>query len=139
MSFQVIEITEEVNAGVVAKVSHQNNPLTVIVPNKRKDDIPVGMSFQAELGFDTVLNWKTIDDFEDAKSGIWQDQAGTHLAGRIHSVLDYGDGKTILDVYIQNGPELFTLSLDAMEDAVPEGNDGLEITVGSLYIYPNER
>jgi hypothetical protein len=139
MSFRIIEITDTKPDGVVARVSHQNNQLTVIVPNKMKKDMPVGTSFEAEIGFDRIVGWKALDDFEDAKSGIWQDQDGTHLAGRIHNILDYGDGKTILDVYIRNGPEFFTLSLDALDDADLEGNDGLEITVGSLYIYPDER
>ena len=79
--------------------------------------------------------WKVVDDFEDARSGIWQEQDGIHLLGRVHNVLDYGDGKTIIDVYMQNGSELFTVDSETVDD-VPEANDGLEITVGNLYFTP---
>lgn len=136
MPFRIVEITETRPDGVVAKVSHQGNPLTALISNQRKNDIPVGESFEAEIGFDRVLGWKPIDDFEESRSGIWQEQDGIHLLGRVHNILDYGDGKTIMDVYIQNGSEFFTLSSDAVDDAAFDGNDGLEITVGSLYLYP---
>ncbi len=138
MSFQILEILDSHPQGILAKVSHQNNQLTVLIPNQEKKDLPVGMSFQAEIGFDRVLTWKSIDDFEDARSEIWQEPDGIHLLGRVHNILDYGDGKTIIDVYMQNGPEFFTVSSEMMEEVL-EASAGLEITVGVLYVYPDER
>ena len=80
-----------------------------------------------------------MSEFEDASSGVWQANDGIHLLGRIHSILEYGDGKTIVDVYIQNGPELFTVSSEMIDIATLEPSGGLEITVGSLYLYPNDQ
>jgi hypothetical protein len=135
MSFQIIEILESQSQGVLAKVSHQHNQVTAVIANQGAEDITVGKSVEAELGYDKILSWKVTDDFDDTQSGIWQEQDGIHLLGRVHNVLDYGDGKTIIDVYMSNGSELFTVDSETLND-IPEANDGLEITVGNLYIYP---
>ncbi len=105
------------------------------MPNR--DDVHVGRSLEAEIGYDKIIGWNIVPDFDDARSGVWQEQDGIHLLGRVHNILDYGDGKIVIDVYIQNGSELFTVDPEPMDD-VPEANDGLEITVGRLYIYPTE-
>ena len=92
--------------------------------------------FTRAIGYDEIRNWKVVGDFEDASSGVWQEQDGIHLLGRVHNVLDYGDGKIIIDVYVQNGSDLFTVGSETVDDAL-EANDGLEITVRNLYIYPD--
>ncbi len=138
MSFQIIEILESQPQGVLAKVGHQSNQVIAVIANRGAENITVGESLEAEIGYDKILSWKMTGDFDDTRSGIWQAQDGIHLLGRVQSVLDYGDGKTIIDVYMQNGSELFTVDSETVDD-VPEANDGLEITVGNLYIYPEER
>jgi hypothetical protein len=102
----------------------------------KENPIFVGNPFQAEISFDEILDWKVVNDFEDSQSRIWQEQDGIHLRGRIHSVLDYGDGTIFIDVYLQNGPEFFTIQLNAGEEGTPDANDGLEITVGHLILHP---
>lgn len=139
MSFQVIEILESQPGKILVRVNHENNQFPVIVSSPKAEDIVIGKSLEAKLDYDEILGWKAIGDFEDASSGIWQDEDGIHLLGRIHSLLDYGDGKTIIDVYMQNGPEFFTASSENIDPAELESNGGLEITVGSLYLYPNEK
>ena len=136
MSFRIVEIMGAKPEGVVAKVSHQDHQLNAILPNRRRDDLAVGTPFEAQIGFDQVLDWKTSEDFEDAKSGIWQEEDGIHLLGRVHSVLDYGDGKTIIDVYMQNGAEFFQVDAETIENDDLEPNSGLEIIVGNLYVSP---
>jgi len=139
MSFQIIEILNPQPEKILAIVSHQNNRITVLVSNKKVEDLVIGKSFQAEIGYDEILDWKVIPDFEDAKSGIWQEKDVIHLLGRIHSILDYGDGKTIIDVYMQNGPEYFTVNSEVIDSDSLESNAGLQITVSNLYIYPNDQ
>jgi hypothetical protein len=138
MSFQIVEIVETQPEKIQAVVKHGTHQMSVTIAGQSAGDIMAGESFPAEIGYDQILDWKVIDDFEDARSGIWQGQDGIHLLGRVHNILDYGDGKIIMDVYIQNGPEFFTLSSEAIADAAFESNDGLEIIVGNLYIYPAE-
>jgi hypothetical protein len=139
MPFRIVEITDVKPEGVLAKVRHQNNQVTAFILTTGQANLAVSTSLQAIIGFDRILDWKIIDDFEDARSGIWQEEDGVHLLGRIHSVLDYGDGKTIVDVYIQNGPEIFQIDAEAIENVDLEANSGFEITVGNLYIYSDER
>jgi hypothetical protein len=138
MSFRIVEIIDAKPDGIVATVSHQNHLIPAIILNQGEDNLAVGTSFRASISFDRILDWKTIDDFKDAQSGIWQEQDGIHLLGRVHSVLDYGDGKTIIDVYMQNGPEFFQVDAETIRNDDLEPNSGLEIIVGSLYIDPTD-
>jgi hypothetical protein len=138
MPFQVVEIVETLSEKVRAVVRHGDHRIPVIIAGKDMKNLVVGQSLRSEISFDRILAWKTIDDFEDARSGIWQAEDGVHLLGRVHSVLDYGDGKTIVDIYIQNGPEIFQIDSEMIESADLEANSGLEISVGNLYIYPAE-
>src|SRR5262245_43362098 len=127
MAFQLTEILDSKSENVLAKVLHQNNQLHATVRGLEEHNVSVGEPFQAEISFDQILDWKVVDDFEDSESGIWQEEDGIHLLGRIHSILDYGDGRIVIDAYIQNGPEFFTVNLNAIEDDTPDANDGLEI------------
>ena len=137
MAFRITEIVEAKSDHVLAKALHQNNTVTVTVRSTKDRDIPVGQSIQGEISFDEILDWQVLENFEDAQSGIWQKPDGIHVVGRIHSILDYGDGRTIIDVYMQNGPEFFTVNLNATEEDVPDANEGLEIVVKNLFISPN--
>jgi hypothetical protein len=136
MAFQIVEIVDLQPENVLAKVSHQNNQVTATIRANKNEDLVIGKSFDAEIDYDQVLEWNVIDDFSDDRSGIWQEQDGLHLAGRIHNVLDYGDGKTIVDVYMQNGPEFFTVASEGMEDLDFDANMGLEIVVQNLHLHP---
>ncbi len=137
MAFQITEIVSSQPEGILVKARYQDKPVDAIIPDKTVDQLTIDKPFQAEIGYDSILHWKVLSDFEDVKSGIWQEQDGIHLLGRVHNILDYGDGKIIIDVYMQNGSELFTVDLETVDD-IPEANDGLEITVSRLYVYPNE-
>lgn len=128
MSFEIIEIVEIQAEKIQAVVKHGDHQIPVTVVGKR-EDIVVGKSFSAEISYDEIRNWNVVSDFEDARSGIWQEQDGIHLLGRVHNVLDYGDGKTIVDVYMQNGPEFFTVSSEVIDITDLESNGGLEIIV----------
>ncbi len=136
MSFQIAEILESQPGKILVRANHGSNQFPVTVSSQKVEDIRIGMTFPAQIGYDEILDWKGISDFEDASSGIWQEKDGIHLLGKVHSILDYGDGKTIVDVYIQNGPELFTVNSESIDPAALEPNGGLEITVRNLYLYP---
>ncbi len=138
MSFQMIEILDAQPPGILAKVSHQNHQVTARIANREAGDMTVGRTFEAGIGYDEILAWNVLADFDDTKSGIWQEPDGIHLCGRIHSLLDFGDGKTIADVFMQNGSDVFQVDLEAIEDAALESDSGLEIMVGRLYLYPRQ-
>lgn len=135
MAFQIVEILDVQAENVVAKALHQDNPTIVAIRGMKKDEIVPGTSIQAEITYDEVVEWNVIDDFSDDRSGIWQDDNGIHLVGRIHNVLDYGDGKTIVDVYMQKGSEFFSVTSESMEEIEFDANTGLEIVVKTLYLH----
>ena len=136
MTFKILEILDSTSENVLAKVDHQNHQLTAIIRDMKDKEILLDTPIQGEISFDQILDWKVLADFEDAQSGIWQGQDGIHLVGRIHSILDYGDGRMIMDIYMQNGPELFTVNLETAEDKILDANDGLEFIVDHLYLHP---
>lgn len=136
MAFQIVEIIDVQAERTFAKVSHGGNQFNVSIRGHNSNDLIVGKSVQAEIDYDEVVEWKELEDFNDDQSGIWQEQDEIHLVGRIHNVLDYGDGKTIVDVYMQKGPEYFTVTSDAMEDLSFDVSSGLEIVVKNLYLHP---
>jgi len=136
MTFKILEILDSTSENVLAKVDHQNHQLTAIIRDMKDKEILLDTPIQGEISFDQILDWKVLADFEDAQSGIWQGQDGIHLVGRIHSILDYGDGRMIMDIYMQNGPELFTVNLETAEDQILDANDGLEFIVDHLYLHP---
>src|ERR1051325_157136 len=88
MSFQIVEVVDSQSDKIVAKVNHQTHQITATVHHQNLKDM-LEKSFQAEIGYDEILAWKAIDEFEDIKSGIWQAEDGIHLLGRVHSLLDY--------------------------------------------------
>ena len=139
IAFQIIEILDSQSENTLTKVSHGNNQLTVIIPNKESKDIVVGKTYQAEMDCDKILDWKVHGEFDDVESGIWQEKDGIHLLGRVHNVIDISNGKTVIDIYIQNGPEFFTTNSEAMNNEIPNINAGLEIIVDRLYIFPNDK
>jgi hypothetical protein len=137
MAFEIVEIVERQSEGIRAVLNHGTHQILAVIAGSKGEDVVVGESFQATIGYDEIRTWNVVDDFEDARSGIWEEQDGIHLLGRVHNVLDYGDGKVIVEVYMQNGSELFAVESETIADS-PEANDGLEITVGKLYLYPQE-
>lgn len=137
MAFQITEILDSKSDNVLVNVLHQNHPLTVTILGMERHDISIGNPFRAEIGFEEILDWKIVEDFEDTRSAIWQETDGFHLLGRIHSILDYGDGRTVVDVYMQNGPEFFTVNLDSTDDKMLDANVGLEIIVKTLFLFPS--
>lgn len=136
MAFQITEIFDSQSGNVLAKVLHQDNHLTATVRGMDEKNLSIGTPFQAGISFDEIRDWKVVDDFEDARSGIWQEEDGIHLLGRIHSIIDFGDGRVVIDVYLQNGPEFFTVNLNATDEDAPGANDGLEVIVGHLVLQP---
>lgn len=135
MAFQIVEVLDSQPENILATILHQDNQVTATVRGMKDHEVPVGKLFQADIRFDEILGWKVVSNFEDTRSGIRQEQDGIHLYGRVHSILDYGDGRTMIDVYMQNGPEIFTVNLDATDEDTPEANDGLEVVVGDLSLY----
>jgi hypothetical protein len=136
MAFRIVEIIDSKPENMLANVIHEDYLLTATIRAEKSADLIAEKLFQAEIDYDEVMGWKVVDDFDDDQSGIWQEQDGIHLLGRIHNVLDYGDGKTVVDVYVQKGPEFFTVTADGMDDPTFDATTGLEIVVKTLYLHP---
>lgn len=134
MPFQIVEVLESGSEKTKALIRHGNNQFPAMLTGKAVKDLVAGDSFPAEIGYDDILDWKVVSGFEDVQSGIWQAEDGIHLLGRVHSVLDYGDGKTVVDVYMQNGAVFFRVDAEMIESDDLEANSALEITVGNLYL-----
>ena len=48
------------------------------------------------------------------------------------NIIDVGEGKSVIDIYIQNGPEFLSVTSEELENKVPILGSGLEMTVENL-------
>ena len=135
MSFQIIEILDIQTEQVLAKISHNGNQITAIICDEKTKDFHTRETIIAEMDYDKILDWKVISDFDDASSGIWQEENGIHLLGRVQSIIDAGNGKSIIDVYMRSGPEFFIVNSESISNEIPAIDSGLKIIVNTLYIY----
>jgi hypothetical protein len=139
MSFQIIEILDSQTEQVLAKINHGGNQITAIIRDKKSKGFDTQEPFLAEMDYEKILGWEVINDFDDAISGIWQEENEIHLLGRVHDVIDAGDGKSLIDVYMKSGPEFFVVNSESINSEIPAIDSGLKIIINTLYIYPSHK
>src|SRR5687768_5818977 len=127
MSFQIIEILDSQTEQVLARVNHGGNPITAFIHDDKSKDFDTKESFLAEISYDKILDWKAIKEFDDTDSGIWQEENGIYLSGSVQSIIDTGDDKSIIDVYMKSGPEFFIVNSESINNEIPAIGSGLKI------------
>ena len=86
-----------------------------------------------EIGFDQVVSARLILDFNNNDSRIAQNESTVSLFGVVHNILEHDE--SIFDIYIQNGPEYF--SVTSGEWAINPGTgDGVVVDVTGICFYP---
>lgn len=58
------------------------------------------------------------------------------VRGRVHNVVVLEDKSKLIDLYLRNGPEFFTISSRDLEGEIPGENAGIEVSVSGLCFYP---
>jgi hypothetical protein len=136
MSFKIVKLLNRDSDAASAVVAHGSHEFDVVLKGLR-DNWNYNGDISAELGWDEVRSWKFAPGFQDADSGIWRDDDGIHLFGKVHQTIGVESGEAIVDVYMQNYADFFAVNSSEIGGQIPDVGNGLEIVVLSLYIYPS--
>ena len=118
------------------QVDHEGNTLNCFVYGSEENlSDELRKEIQSEVGFEGVIEAKTIPDFNDSESGIKQSdrELSYKVQGRVHSIIK--EENDIYDIYIQNGPEFICITSDEWE-IKPNIGDGVLVIVTGLCFYP---
>jgi len=140
MSIIIQRLKEKFDTKMLAEILHSEEEFVALVSGSAESlQAHLGSECLVELGYEKVIEWKVIPDFQDEMSGI----AGcssqpnfTTVKGRVHHVMEMGDNQSVIDLYIQTGPEFMTVASGELGDETPVLGSGIEITVENLCFYP---
>jgi len=96
---------------------------------------------QAELGYDAILKHEVRAVPLDSESGIFatDDPFVVLVDGSVINVVEVDANRTLVDIYIQKGPEFLCVSSEDLEDAIPEPGCRIRLWLKGLKIYPTFR
>jgi hypothetical protein len=121
---------------MLALIRHEGHEFAAFVSGSEESLLPqIGRERIVEIDFERVIEWKEIPGFLDEMSGIQSCALRSNavkICGRVHNIIDVGEGKSVIDIYIQNGPEFLSVTSEELENKVPTLGSGLEITVENL-------
>jgi hypothetical protein len=140
MSIVIQRLDAKHDKKMLALVRHNDQEFAAFVSGSEESLQPqIGRECIVELDFERVIEWKAILGFLDEMSGIQSCVSRSNavkVCGRVHNVIDVGEGKSVIDIYIQNGPEFLSITSEELENQVPALGSALEITVENLCFYP---
>lgn len=135
MAISVIEILQAAPGGSLARFRHEEAEFVALLDGEASIDCVEEVTF--EMGCEEIATAHVLEKYDDADSGIWQGPNETIiLRGRVHNILGDGDD-TLIDLYLQNGPEFFCFRAADAKLQSPTLNVGIELLVKGLTIYPN--
>lgn len=140
MAIVIQRLMEKHGTKVLAEVLHSDAELVAFVSGTEESlQQHIGSECLVELDYGRVIDWKEIPGFQDETScikGCTSQPNSTTVRGRVHNVMDISDQKSIIDIYIQSGPEFLSVESEELKNWVPAVGTGLEITVENLCFYP---
>lgn len=140
MSIVIQRLDAKHDDKMLALVRHNDQEFAAFVSGSEETlQLEIGRECIVEINFERVIEWRVIPGFLDEKSGIRSCALRSNalkICGRVHNVLDVGEGKSVVDIYIQNGPEFLAVTSEELENQVPTLGSALEITVENLCFYP---
>ncbi len=140
MSIVLMQLGLEHGSLMHAQVRHGPHVFVALV-NGNKDSLEplLGRQTQVEMSFQNVINWRELADFQDDDSGIGASTiAGDAIVvrGRVHKVMPIDSDASVIDLYLQTGPEFIAIDSAELGGFIPSIGTGLEIHVQGLCFYP---
>ena len=140
MSIIIQLFDEEHGTATHATLRHGDHEFNVLIHGKKIDLLPLlGKSMRTEVSFDRIVSWTRLNDFDDDQSCIKSSNefVGAHtLRGRVHNVIEIESNKSIVDLYLQTGPEFLAISSEELGSQMVPVGTALEITVYGLRFHP---
>ena len=118
------------------KAKHNGKTLQVYVIDQRNCiNTYLDKEITFEMEYESILNWKIIDKFNQEDSGLFCNGDNTIVRGMIHNFIET-DNDIIIDIYIMNGADFLAILSSEIEHYIPKGKEGIELVVKNLCIYP---
>lgn len=140
MSIIIQRFYEKLDKKMLASIRHCGKEFTAFVYGSEYSLLPkIGQQCIVEMGYEKVVEWKVIPDFLDRMSSIQssgRQYNAITISGRVHNIMDIGDDQSIIDIYIQSGPEFLSVTSGELGNQIPALGSALEITVENLCFYP---
>ena len=142
MSITLERIDTEHGPSVRAQVRHGDHVFGALVSGGKETLQPLlGRKSLVEVSFEQIASWRTIPAFEDEDSCIRASPTvpgAVMLQGRVHNVLPIDSRSSVVDLYLQTGPEFIAVNSKQLGGFVPEAGSALEIHVDGLCFYPTD-
>jgi hypothetical protein len=136
--FSILTLEPFNDDGAFAVLEHADQKIRAFVFTTKDQISGLSPSFTAELDYDEVLRHELFEKADDDASGIFPtgDPSVLKLDGTVHNHMPLEGGDTILDVYIQNGPEFLAVTSADLGGEVPAVGARLQVWVKGLGIFP---
>jgi hypothetical protein len=142
MSITVERLDAEQGSSVHAQVRHGSHAFAALVKGDKEGLKPLlGKKCLVEMSFEQAASWRELPDFQDENSCIQASSAipgAVALQGRVHNVLPIDAESSVVDLYLQAGPEFVAINSKQLGGLVPKVGSGLEIHVHGLCFYPTD-
>jgi hypothetical protein len=121
-----------------AVVYHRDAELTVMLSAGHEQALSLPNEFFAEIDFRSVIRFEVGLDEDESQSGLFptDDPAVNLIDGTVQNHLEIGPEHILIDVRIQNGPELVTFCSEDFANEVPPVGTRLKAWVQGLSIHP---
>lgn len=138
MTFKIIEVSELGSCICQARIRHGDVCFTAIVAEPLKKVETLLDDFAAEIDFQSLIRCETELVKENSSSGIFStDDPNVVIAdGTVLQIVPLEDGETLIDVYIQKGPEFVTVSSEEL-GATPEVGSRVRLWLRGLRLFPS--
>jgi hypothetical protein len=137
MAVVIEEITGASEHGSRGVATHCGNriALDIALPLDRAVSL-LHQPLSAEFDFALVRAWRALPEDQPSFHGLFStDDGDVRVVGCVHNHVETG-GKTLVDVYIQAGPEFLVFDSDDLGACVPAVGEGIECVVVGLCCFP---
>lgn len=136
----MIELGDEKGLNTLTLLDHHGSRLRALVRGTKLQLAErVGTSCVAEIGYQRLLAWHMLPDYDDEDSCILQSNLAESryiIRGRVFHIIPIDHGESIVDLYLMRGPEFVCFSTRDLSGFVPSIEVGIEIEVEELCFYP---
>lgn len=138
MAFAITEIYSIDADRTRASVVHGAESFLAMIPEPPERLQSLSGNVQAELGYDAVLKHEVRAVNMDSESGIFatDDPSVVLVDGSVINVVEVDASRTLVDIYIQKGPEFLCVSSEDLGEAIPELGCRIRLWLKGLKIYP---
>ena len=136
MSIVVKKVIERLdNKKVFVEAEHNDNILHAFLVDDTDVETYLNTEVFFEMDYKGIINWLMIEDFDDCESGLFERDGSIVVKGKVHNLIDV-EGDTIIDIYMMNGPEFISILSSEINSIIPKIDEGIEVEINGLCIYP---